>query len=248
MTACPATPLPRRTASTGHRPRSWTAVPSPRGGGAAGRPGHWAVRRAVVVLAVVISLGGGLAGSATGPPSASARSGSRSRRPSGCRASSTTPPGGAVGFFMVVRNHGVRCPCRSPRWRGRPAGPRCACATTSNGRLAPGTEAAIPLSVRLSCVAGRQRTTDLPVTTRRAPRGRRGRDACGRPASRQAFCSWTSRRRSARGARRSGTSSCPDPCCGRESNGAPGADCGGHASGAEATSLGVAQGVRSGHR
>jgi hypothetical protein len=90
--------------------------------------------------------------------------------------SSTTPPGGEVGYFVVVRNDGPRR-VSVTAVEGATARLRVRMRDDVDRPLDPGTENAIPLSVRLSCVPGtgeadlsadiRLRRTDGGAATRR---------------------------------------------------------------------------------
>lgn len=63
---------------------------------------------------------------------------------------SHTPPGGQVSFFVVVRNSGA-LPVRITSVRGASGGLRLRAVDGVDRRVAPGGEAAVPVSVRLSC-------------------------------------------------------------------------------------------------
>jgi hypothetical protein len=71
----------------------------------------------------------------------------------GVSSSSTTPPGGQVGYFVVVRNEGPRR-VSVTGVEGATEQLRLRMRDDADRRLDPGTETAIPLSVRLSCGAG----------------------------------------------------------------------------------------------
>lgn len=91
--------------------------------------------------------------------------------------SSTSPPGGAVGWFVLVRNDG-REPFTVTSLDA--AAGRLALTTLDDGDrpVAPGQEIEVPVSVRLTCAATGDDTGDLPAEI-----GVRGRD--GVPTSRR---------------------------------------------------------------
>jgi hypothetical protein len=101
----------------------------------------------------------------------------------GLASSSTSPPGGSVGYFVVVRNEGARS-LSVTGVEASTARLRLRMRDDWDRRLAPGTEAAIPMSVRLSCVPGRGET-DLPaeISLRRADGGSTTRRVVLRPAA-----------------------------------------------------------------
>ena len=82
----------------------------------------------------------------------------------GVSSSSTTPPGGEVGFFVVVRNDGAR-PVEVTAVDGTTDRLRLSMRYDHQPRLDPGTVNAIALSVRLTCRPGRG-PADLPVEIR----------------------------------------------------------------------------------
>jgi hypothetical protein len=105
----------------------------------------------------------------------------------GVWSSSSTPPGGEVGYFVVVRNEGARrvsvtsVDATTARLRLRMR-------DDADRRLDPGAETAIPLSVRLTCGTdgGTDNGTDgLPaeITLRREGGGPAVRRVQLRPAS-----------------------------------------------------------------
>jgi hypothetical protein len=63
---------------------------------------------------------------------------------------STTPPGGQVSFFVVVRNEGVR-PLRITAVGGTAGGLRLRGDDDVERSVSPGGETAVPVSVRLTC-------------------------------------------------------------------------------------------------
>jgi hypothetical protein len=63
---------------------------------------------------------------------------------------STTPPGGQVSFFVVVRNDGVR-PLRITAVDGSAGGLRLRALDDVQRSVSPGGETAVPVSVRLTC-------------------------------------------------------------------------------------------------
>jgi hypothetical protein len=85
----------------------------------------------------------------------------------GVSSSSTTPPGGEVGFFVVVRNDGPR-PVEVTAVEGATDRLRLTMRHDIRPRLDPGTVNAIALSVRLTCRPGRE-PAELPVEIRLRP-------------------------------------------------------------------------------
>jgi hypothetical protein len=87
-------------------------------------------------------------------------------------ASSTSRPGGELGYFVLVRNDGA-LPIRVTSVDGTGAGLRVRMEDAGDRRLAPGEEAGIPLSVRLTCsgVGGRDGALPADITVRRADGG-----------------------------------------------------------------------------
>ena len=78
---------------------------------------------------------------------------------------STTPPGGQVSFFVVVRNEGV-LPVRILSVDGSAAGLLLRSSDEAERELAPTAETAVPVSVRLTCAryaAGRGLTVEIAV-------------------------------------------------------------------------------------
>lgn len=82
----------------------------------------------------------------------------------GVSSSSTTPPGGEVGYFAVVRNDGPN-PVEVAAVAGATDRLRVSMRNRSGPRLDPGTEHAIALSVLLTCRPGRP-PAELPVEIR----------------------------------------------------------------------------------
>ena len=83
----------------------------------------------------------------------------------GVLSDSTTPPGGQVSFFLVVRNEGAR-----PVWvtavEGSAAGLVLRTTDEVDQRVPPGDEAAVPVSARLTCAGyhgGEGLTADVAV-------------------------------------------------------------------------------------
>ncbi|MCW2634890.1 MAG: hypothetical protein JWQ99_1257 [Blastococcus sp.] len=101
----------------------------------------------------------------------------------GLASSSTSPPGGSVGYFVVVRNEGARA-LSVTGVQVSTARLRLRMRDDWDRRLAPGTEAAIPMSVRLSCIPGAGEP-DLPaeISLRRADGGSTTRRVVLRPAA-----------------------------------------------------------------
>ncbi len=82
----------------------------------------------------------------------------------GVSSSSTTPPGGEVGYFVVVRNDGPH-PVEVTAVEGGTDRLRLTMRYDHRPRLDPGTVNAIALSVRLTCRPGRT-PVELPVELR----------------------------------------------------------------------------------
>jgi hypothetical protein len=82
----------------------------------------------------------------------------------GVSSSSTTPPGGEVGYFVVVRNEGPR-PVVVTAVEGTTDRFRLSMRYDHQPRLDPGTLNAIALSVRITCRPGRS-PAELPVAIR----------------------------------------------------------------------------------
>ena len=82
----------------------------------------------------------------------------------GVSSSSTTPPGGEVGYYVVVRNEGLRR-VSVTAVDGATERLRLRMRDDAARPLDPGTETAIPLSVLLSCVPGAGETR-LPAEIR----------------------------------------------------------------------------------
>jgi hypothetical protein len=70
----------------------------------------------------------------------------------GVFSSSTTPPGGQVRFFFVLRNDGAR-PVRVTSVEGAVAGLVLRSPDDLDQRVRPGDDAAVPISARLTCAA-----------------------------------------------------------------------------------------------
>lgn len=70
----------------------------------------------------------------------------------GVWSSSTTPPGGQVVFFLVVRNEGA-LPVRITAAEGAAAGLVLRTPDGVDERVAPGADGVVPVSARLSCAA-----------------------------------------------------------------------------------------------
>src|SRR5688572_24574843 len=101
----------------------------------------------------------------------------------GVSSSSTTPPGGSVGYFVVVRNDGASR-VTVTAVEGETAGLRLRMRDDAERRVDPGTETAIPLSVRLSCVpAAGEVELSAVIRVRRADGGATAREAALRPAA-----------------------------------------------------------------
>jgi hypothetical protein len=78
---------------------------------------------------------------------------------------STTPPGGQVSFFVVVRNEGAR-PVRITALDGSAGGLRLRMVDDVDRQVSPNGETAVPVSVRLTCPdyeGGDGLTTDIAV-------------------------------------------------------------------------------------
>jgi hypothetical protein len=165
----PAEVLESRTEPSEWR-RRWSALPR-------------AVRRGVAVLGIVVLAGVGLL---WWRDEAAERA--LARRVTlttslGVSSSSTTPPGGSVGYFVVVRNDGASR-VTVTAVEGETAGLRLRMRDDAERRVDPGTETAIPLSVRLSCVpaAGDVELSGV-IRVRRADGGATAREVALRPAA-----------------------------------------------------------------
>ena len=78
---------------------------------------------------------------------------------------STTPPGGQVSFFVVVRNHGA-LPVRITGVEGSARGLRVRMLDDVVRHVSPDAEAAVPVSVRLTCPrsgVGEGLTTEIAI-------------------------------------------------------------------------------------
>ena len=78
---------------------------------------------------------------------------------------STTPPGGQVSFFVVVRNEGA-LPVRVTSVEGSAEGLRLRTLDDVERQVSPDGETAVPVSVRLTCAryaGGQELTTDIAV-------------------------------------------------------------------------------------
>jgi hypothetical protein len=103
----------------------------------------------------------------------------------GVSSSSTTPPGGEVGYFVVVRNNGLRR-VSVTGVEGATGRLRLQMRDDADRQLDPGTETAIPLSVRLSCRAGAgagETGVPLVLRLRRADGGATSRRVVLQPAT-----------------------------------------------------------------
>jgi hypothetical protein len=82
---------------------------------------------------------------------------------------STTPPGGQVSFFVVVRNRGA-----SPVWitavAGSADGLRVRTSDDAERLVSPQGESAVPVSVRLTCARYGPGALDVDIAVRRADR------------------------------------------------------------------------------
>jgi hypothetical protein len=86
--------------------------------------------------------------------------------------SSTSPPGGRVSYFVVVRNRGQR-PVTLTAVTGGDAGLRLRLLDDDERTVPAGAELSIPLSVRLTCSGAGSRAAPLPavLALRRADGG-----------------------------------------------------------------------------
>ena len=84
---------------------------------------------------------------------------------------STTPPGGQVSFFVVVRNRGA-LPVWITSLDGSADGLLLRISDDVERQVAPGGESAVPVSVRLTCARyGRGAELTVDIAVRRADRG-----------------------------------------------------------------------------
>lgn len=133
----PTEVLESRAAPSGWRER-WSALPR-------------AVRRAGVVLAVLVLLGACFVWFRDWSAERELARRVVLTASLGVASSSTTPPGGEVGYFVVLRNDGARR-MSVTEVEGATGRVRLRMRDDADRRLDPGTETAIPLSVRLTCV------------------------------------------------------------------------------------------------
>jgi hypothetical protein len=123
-----------------------------------------ATRRLVVVLGVLCVVAAGLVWFRDWSADRELRNRIALTTALGVSSSSTTPPGGEVGFFVVVRNDGAR-PVEVTAVEGATDRLRLSMRYDHQPRLDPGTVNAIALSVRLTCRPGRG-PAELPVEIR----------------------------------------------------------------------------------
>jgi hypothetical protein len=103
----------------------------------------------------------------------------------GVVSSSTTPPGGSVRFFLLVRNDGA-LPVSVTSVDAADPGVRVRMRDEGDRPIAPGREVEIPLSVRLTCVPGAgepQPSLIAEIGVRREDGGSTSRPAELRPAA-----------------------------------------------------------------
>ena len=103
----------------------------------------------------------------------------------GVWSSSTSPPGGEVGYFLLVRNQGPL-----PVWvtsvSAADAGLQVRMRNDGDRRIGPGTEIEIPLSARLTCASGAgvaRPSLDAAIGVRREDGGSTSRRVELRPAA-----------------------------------------------------------------
>ena len=111
-------------------------------------------RTALLALALVVLLGAG-AGGLWLRDRAAERAAARQvdlTASLGLSSLSTTPPGGQVSFFVVVRNEGLR-PLEVTAVEGTAGGLRLRADDDVERSVSPGGETAVPVSVRLTCPA-----------------------------------------------------------------------------------------------
>jgi hypothetical protein len=99
-------------------------------------------------------------------------------------ASSTSRPGGELGYFLLVRNDGA-LPLSVTAVAGSGDGVRLRMREAGDRRIAPGEEIGIPLSVRLTCsgVGGRDGGLPAEIRVRRIDGGSAVRHVDLEPAS-----------------------------------------------------------------
>jgi hypothetical protein len=149
--------------------RGWTALPRP-------------ARLLVVGLAVAVAVGAlGLELRERAAERALARQVALAASVS-LSSSSTTPPGGQVSFFVVVRNEGTR-PLRITALEGSARGLRLRMQDDVERQVSPNGETAVPVSVRLTCPDyGRGEGLTTAIAVRRADGGEATRTVRPDPA------------------------------------------------------------------
>jgi hypothetical protein len=102
----------------------------------------------------------------------------------GVESSSTSPPGGSVGYFVLVRNQGTR-PVTVTSVVASGPGLRVRMRSSGGHRIAAGRETVIPLSARLTCADGVGARSALPaaIVVRREDGGSATRRVALAPAS-----------------------------------------------------------------
>ena len=160
----------------GNGASSWDTPPAPlsRGG-----------RRLVAALAALVLLAGGVLFVRNWAAERELRQAVELTAALGVVSSSTTPPGGAVRFFLLVRNDGA-LPVAVTGVDGAHPGLRIRMRDDGERRIAPGREVEIPLSVRLTCVPGAgdaRPSLTVDIEVRREDGGATSRPAELRPAS-----------------------------------------------------------------
>ncbi len=125
-------------------PSSGNTPPSPlaRGG-----------RRLVAALAALVLLGGGVLFVRSWSADHELRQAVDLTATLGVASSSTSPPGGAVRYYLLVRNDGA-LPVSVTSVDAAAPGLRLRMRDEGERRIAPGREVEVPLSVRLTCVPG----------------------------------------------------------------------------------------------
>jgi hypothetical protein len=141
-------------------------------------------RRLLIVLAVVVVLGCGGLWLRDWSVERGLRQAVDLTVTLGVASSSTSPPGGSVRYFVLVRNDGSR-PLMVTSVEGALRGLRVRMRDAGGRRIGAGREIAIPLSARLTCSDGVGAGAELPaaIVVRREDGGSATRRVALTPAS-----------------------------------------------------------------